>query len=74
MEQENLYDSSCTTLILVKLIPCEEEMCLIVLIMHLSTKQLTVAINFHSMGGRLWKLVAISNCVVVNILQNIFYV
>lgn len=51
MEQENLYDSSCTTLTLVKLIPCEEEMCLIVLIMHLSTKQLTVALNFHSMGG-----------------------
>ncbi len=74
MEQENLYDSLCTTLILVILIPCGEEMCLIWLIVHLSTKHITVAINLATLtwggeGGS--RSVAFSNCLVVNILQNI---
>ncbi len=40
----------------------------------LATKQLTVAIAFHnSFFPILWKTVATVNCLVANILQNIFF-
>ncbi len=39
----------------------------------LVTKQLLAAINFHSIFPILWKSMATSNCLVSNILQNIFY-
>ncbi len=40
----------------------------------LVTKQLMVAIDFHSMEKKiLWKSMATVNCLVTNILQNIFF-
>ncbi len=39
----------------------------------LVTKQLTAAIDFHSMGKIPWKSMATISCSVTNILQNIFF-
>jgi len=36
-------------------------------------KLLTVAIDFHSRKKILWKLMATVNCLVTNIIQNIFF-